>query len=84
MCCTNQSAHFSGLVTSLRFAVFYVDMTAITIMTRHMVPGLRPISSDQVDKQSQSRLYTFKRKRGLGTILANAKPHISYTFLPRG
>ena len=43
-CCTNQSSHFSGLVASLRFAGFYVDKTAITIMTRHMVTGVRPIS----------------------------------------
>lgn len=71
MCCTNQSAH--DWITSLRFAGLYVDMNAITIMTRHMVSGLRPVSSGQVDKQSQSRLYTFQRKRGLGTILANAK-----------
>lgn len=57
------SQHISrGLVTSLRFAGFYVDMTAITIMTRHIVTGLRPISSDQVDKQSQSRLYTFQKE----------------------
>lgn len=55
MCCTNQSAH--DWVTSLRFAGFYVDTNAITVMTRHMVTGLHPVSSDRVDN-SHSLDYT--------------------------